>query len=124
MTAEAVVPKPELPFVAAFKELGEVVQADPFQVSVAVDAPGDSSPPNASAAVEVPVAPKVFLAVFKSPTSVHDEPSYDSVFPVLGASPPIAKAAVCVPAPPAVLLPVFKFQPLAHAAAVYVNAEL
>ena len=94
LTAAAVVPKPEFDLVAVFKELGDVVQDDPSQVSVCVDGPPGASPPNAIAAVELPVDPKVFLAVFKSPTSVHDEPSYDSVFPVLGASPPIANAAV------------------------------
>ena len=71
MIAADVVPKPALDLVAVFKELGDVVQDDPFQVSVALDGPG-ASPPNANAAVELPVAPKVFLAVFKAGPSVHD----------------------------------------------------
>ena len=91
LIAEDVVPKPELDLVAVFKEFGDVVQDDPFQVSVAFEGPG-ASPPKAMAAVDVPVAPKVFLAVFKSFTSDQVDPLYNSVLPVLGASPPIAKA--------------------------------
>ena len=93
MIAEDVVPKPALDLTAVFKVLGDAVQDDPFQVSVLLAGPG-SSPPNAIAAVELTFAHKVFIAVFKSPTSVQEDPSYDSVFPVLGASPPIANAAV------------------------------
>ena len=88
------------------------------------DGPPGTSPPNAIAAVEVPVPPKVFLAVFKSATSDQDVPLYNSVFPVLGDSPPNAKADVCIPAPARFLLVVFKFPPLAHAAAVIILADL
>ena len=95
LIAEDVVPKPEFDLVPVFKPLGDVVQADPFQVSVAVDGPG-ASPPNAMAASDVPDAPKVFLAVFKSATSDQVEPLYCSVSLLKsadGVRPPTFKAA-------------------------------
>ena len=56
-------------------------------------------PAKAKAAVLDPEPANECLAVLRSLTSVHDDPSQISVFATAGgASPPVAKAAVAVPA--------------------------
>jgi hypothetical protein len=59
------------------------------------------SPPNAKAAVCIPVPAKLSLTVFKLPGDVaQDVPLYSSVAPILTVvRPPNANPAVCVPAP-------------------------
>ena len=58
----------------------------------------------------VPEEAVSFLAVFKSPTSVHEVPSQDSTAASAppGFVPPAARAAACVPDPPILYLAVFK----------------
>ena len=72
---------------------------------------GAISPPKAKADVlSAPAPAKLFLAEFKSPTSVHALPFQDSTISfivVYGAFPPIARADVVVPAPPTSSLAVF-----------------
>ena len=67
-----------------------------------------SLPPLAIADVEVPKPVILFLAVFKSLTSVQLVPFHNSVKAFVGGSPPAIKAAVEVPTPAAFCLPAFK----------------
>ena len=55
----------------------------------------------------VPPDPKPYLADAKSATSVHDEPSQDSVSVLFGCAPPNIKVEVLVPDPPKNRLAVF-----------------
>ena len=73
-------------------------------------------PPKAKAEVLLaPLPAKRSLAVFKSPTSVHVDPSYASVTPVKDpVLPPNPKAEVCVPADPNSCRAVFKLPPVAQ----------
>ena len=83
----------------------------PSQDSVrAESAPGGVLPPKIIELVESEAVPPVCdLALFKSPTSVHDEPSQVSVI-ARGAvvRPPASIALVVVPPPLALFLAVFK----------------
>ena len=66
-------------------------------------------PPNANAAPCVPDDAKLFLAWFKSATSVQAVPFQDSVIAVTGGVPPKANAEVLLaPEPANVYLAVFK----------------
>jgi hypothetical protein len=55
----------------------------------------------------VPPAPTPYLADAKSATSVHADPSQDSVFALFGDAPPNIKVEVLVPDPPKNRLAVF-----------------
>mgnify|MGYP005823761749 CR=1 FL=1 len=83
------------------------VQLVPSQISVSA---ASGEPPQAKAAVAVPQPCLAYFAVFRSATSVHDEPSQDSVAPVTGgAFPPKPKADVFeAPAPPRISLAVLR----------------
>jgi len=77
----------------------------PYQASVAVET-GGASPPNASAAVEVPELPISSLAVFISCAPIQLVPFQDSTLATNG-SPPKIKPVETVPTPPNSFLATF-----------------
>ena len=95
----------------------DVPLKDSFNAPVPGFAGVEVDPPKTKADVVVPAPGIIYLAVFKSLTSVQLVPSYNSVAPVVGDVPPTYKDAVCVPALDGApcCLPVFKFPPVDHA---------